>query len=365
MASSSFNGKWRLYGTENSHLFAESFQLPAHIASTLVHLRPREEVHVNGDSVHVRLEIPPFEIPGCTVEKNATFNQQCTVPLISTGSNASGTLKKVSDTLWVANLTSPDAGPITVTREIIGGEMWVSIEARGAKMIHKYERTRAVPCPITGRYPYMYPASESSYMSICPDSKSMSGYSYSTSCPCPTGSSSCPCPASCPCKSSSSCPKSTMSSATLSPFAGSWSMYGTEGSDQFYAAANVPEMIRRLMTNVRIFETIHVNGENVHVRICVSPVHVPARVHELRFSFGQQYDYTCPYTGSLAKGTATKMSDTKWTGKVTGLKSGDLTLTRELVNGEMWLTFANAKGPVVRKFERYEGREYDEAGMRL
>jgi len=227
-------------------------------------------------------------------------------------------------------LKSTETGtPITVTREIIGGEMWVSIEARDTKMVHKFERTAAVPCPVTGRY-----AVESSP-------------SCSTVCPTGTGSNT-----TCP-TGANKCPTGTPCLPTCSPFAGSWSMYGTEGEDQFYAAANVPEPIRSLIAHQRIFETIHVNGQHVHIRVCISPVHVHARVHESNFTLGKEHEYVCPFTNDTAKAIGKKESESKWTGSASGLKGGDIHFTREVVNGEMWVTFESVKGKIVRKYERH------------
>lgn len=289
--ASPMQGKWTLYGTENIEVFMGALPLPAAVRRALEQTRIYEDVHVNGDTVHVNIGVPTYEIPCYSKELNFHFGTEHDVSL-PFGGMAHGSTTKVSDTKWVGKFQEKVHGECTITRELVNNEMWVTLETKGAKAIRKFER---------------------------------------------------PCDHKC-----SDCPKT-------SPFQGKWKLYGSENFDNFMTAIGVPEGLKRLFQSVTICESIHVNGDNVHVKICIPSVVVPAHHHEIFWTFGQEHDLHLPF-GHACRAKGKKESDTKWTATLTGGPMGETHLTREIRHGEMWVTFETPRGKCIRKFEKCEGK---------
>lgn len=105
------------------------------------------------------------------------------------------------------------------------------------------------------------------------------------------------------------------------------------------------------MKSVRVSEEVHVNGDNVHVNIHVPTYSVPAHSKEINFKFGVEHTQSMPL-GKCGKGTVTKESETKWTAKLTHDAGCSCTITREIRNGEMWITMEGQNSKTIRKFER-------------
>lgn len=136
-----------------------------------------------------------------------------------------------------------------------------------------------------------------------------------------------------------------------SPFQGCWKLYGRENAELMACSLKLPKQFICAMKQVKICESIHVNGENVHVNICVPEYTVPAHGKDINFAFGVECTQSLPF-GSTGKGTVQKESDVKWVAKLTH-EQGACTITRELRNGEMWVTIESSKGvKTIRKFER-------------
>jgi len=182
----------------------------------------------------------------------------------------------------------------TITREIRNGEMWVTIEGKDVKTVRKFER-------------------------------------------CTEACAGAP----------AQCPKDC-----ASPFQGKWKLYGSDNFDKFMEALGVPAHWRCIFANMCVCETIHVNGNDVHIKICLPEVCVPSHCHEVSCKFGVPHEMSLPF-GHHAMATATKVSETKWQVALTNCpKLGDATLTREMMGEEMWTTL-EAKGKrIVHKFVR-------------
>lgn len=305
--TSPFQGKWHLYGTQNICAFMDALPLPPAVKCAISQVRITEDIHVNGDDVHVSIGVPAHEIPAYSKEINFHFGTEHDASL-PFGGQAKGSIKKESDTKWVGNFKCEKHGAVTITRELLNCEMWVTIEAKGVKTIRKFERPCEWKCPMKGTKE------------------------------CPTKEGTKECPTTCP---------------TKSCFQGPWVLYGSENFEGFMDAIGVPCGLKTLFKNVQVHENIHVNGDNVHLRICIPSVLVPAHTHELAWKIGEEHDLELPF-GHKARAKGKKESDTKWTATLTGSMLGETHLTREIRNGEMWVTFDTPRGKCIRKFEKCE-----------
>jgi len=252
-----------------------------------------EEIHVNGDNVHVNVHVPQYSIPAHGKDINFTFGVEH-VQSLPFGKQGKGAVQKESDTKWVASLAH-DHGTCTITREIRNDEMWVTIEgSQGAKTVRKFERC----------------------VEACKDEA-----------------------AACPSK------------ACSSPFQGNWRLYGSDKFEEFMTAIGVPPHWRCIFANMCVRESIHVNGNDVHVKICLPEVKVAAHSVEYSFKFGQSHEMCLPFGHS---GTAhpQKVSESKWQSTVNTQKLGDITVTRELMGDEMWTTIDVKGKHIVHKFVR-------------
>lgn len=285
-------GCWKLYGRENADVLAETLNLPKQFKCAMKNVRICEEIHVNGDNVHVNIHVPTYVIPAHSKDINFTFGVEHAQSL-PFGKCGKGAVTKESDTKWVANLAHEN-GTCTITRELRNEEMWVTIEGcKGVKTVRKFERV-----------------TESCSGEQCPTQKS--------------------------CKS---------------PFQGCWRLYGSDKFDEFMEAIGVPPHWRCIFANMCVRESIHVNGDDVHVKICLPEVRVPAHTHECSFKFDQEHEMCLPF-GHSATAKGHKVSETKWESKLKTAKLGELTLTREIIGEEMWTTIDVQGKHVVHKFAR-------------
>lgn len=292
--TSPFAGCWKMYGAENCSFIADALPIPAPFKCAMKSVRKCEEIHVNGDNVHVNAHCPTFSVPAHSKEINFTFGVEHSQSL-PLGKCGKGTVTKESDNKWVAKMAH-EGGSCTITREIRNGEMWVTMEGAQGKAIRKFER----------------------------------------------------CTESCSGAAAAQCANKT----GCSPFQGTWRLYGSDNFDKFLEAAGVPAPLRCIMNNTCVSETIHVNGDDVHVRICVPEIIVPAHTEEHHFKFGEAHECSLPFVPQGTTATVQKLSESKWQAKVSCKAQGDAVFTREIVNNEMWFT-VEAKGKrAVFKFNR-------------
>lgn len=290
--ASPFAGWWHLYGRDNVDALTESLGLPKEFRQAIKNVRFCEEIKVEGEHVKLNMYIPSYKVPAHFKDINFAFGveREQALPF---GRKGKGTVNKESEHKWVAKLACNE-GSCTVTRELVNNEMWVTIEGNGVKCVRKFKRA----------FDYIR---------------------------CVTWPKNC-----------------------TSPFQGPWRLYHSENLDKYLEALGVPAHWRNVFTNVVIGESIHVNGNDVHIRICVPEVVIPARVREFSFQFGKESEYPLPF-GHSGRATGQKVSNTKWQAKLNStLTQGDATLTRELVGDEMWVTL-EAKGKrVMHKFVRVQ-----------
>lgn len=293
--SSPFAGCWQLYGRENVDVLADTLALPLHFRNAMKNVRVCEEIHVNGDHVHMNVHVPTYCIPAHGKDVNFTFGVEHTQSL-PFGRQGKGTATKESETKWTGKFTHPD-GHANLTREIKNDEMWVTIEGRdGVKCVRKFER--------------------------CVES-------------CGAGPVACP-----------------GQKAGCSPFQGCWRLYGSDNFDKFMESIGVPLHWRCIFGNTCVTESIHVNGNDVHIKIHLPEILVPAHQHEFSFKFGEPHEIHLPF-GHTATASGSKVSETKWQAKLTNsITLGEAQLTREIVGNEMW-TVLEAKGKrIVHKFTK-------------
>lgn len=288
--TSHFAGHWKLYGCDNADLLLDGLMLPKPIKCAMKNVPITEDVHVNGDNVHVNIHVPTYSIPAHSKEINFTFGVEHTQSL-PLGRSGKGISHKESENKWVAKLAL-DGCSCIITREIRNGEMWVTMESQNTKTVRKFER----------------------------------------------------------CKHDTASESSTCKTA-CSPFQGSWRLYGSDNFDHFMETAGVPAFWRNLLAHANVWETIHVNGEDVHIKICMEEIIVPSHCVQSSFKFNEPHEVTMPF-GHKFTATVQKLSDSKWHAKVSCKSLGDATFTREIINNETWATL-EAKGKrVVFKFSR-------------
>jgi hypothetical protein len=289
--SSPLAGCWQLYGKENAEVLAESLMLPNQFKCAMKNVRISEEVHVNGDNVHVNIHVPEYSIPAHGKDINFTFGVEH-VQSLPFGKQGKGTVQKESDTKWVAKMAHDDK-TCTITREIRNGEMWVTIEGHDVKTVRKFER--------------------------CTEN---------------CGGASAQCPKDC-----------------ASPFQGNWRLYGSDNFEKFMEHLGVPAHWRCIFSNMCVRESIHVNGNDVHVKIHLPDVHVAPHSHEYSFKFGEPHEISLPF-GHHATAAVKKVSETKWQAALNSTKLGESQLTREIVGDEMWATLDVKGKHVIYKFTR-------------
>jgi acid stress-induced BolA-like protein IbaG/YrbA len=291
--SSPFAGYWKLYGRENAEVLANAIPMSNQFKCAMKSVRTCEEIHVNGDNVHVNIHVPEYTIPAHSKEINFTFGEE-TCQSLPFGATGKGTVVKESDTKWVAKLTH-EKGSCTIVREIRNGEMWVTVEGcHGVKMVRKFER----------------------HVESC-------------------GVASTTCTKEC-----------------ASPFQGCWRLYGSQNYDKYMEVIGVPAHWRCIFSNLCVKESIHVNGEDVHIKICLPDVHVKPHIHEVSFKFGEARELALPF-GHHALGNPHKVSETKWETTLSNSeKLGNAKLTCEIVNDELWHTIETKGKHFVQKFER-------------
>jgi len=286
---SPFAGCWKLYGRENAEVLADMLHLPSQFKLAMSRVRICEEINVCGDNVHVNVMVPSYTVPAHSKEINFAFGvEHCqSLPFGRTGK---GTVQKESETKWVFNFTHED-GNGSVTRELRNDEMWVHVETKGVKAIRKFERCN------------------SSKAGECPSAK-----------------------------------------AGASPFQGCWKLYGSDNFDKFMEVVGVPLHWRCVFANMTVMESIHVNGNDVHVKICLPDVVVNCHNHEISGKFNEPHEVSLPF-GQRGTVAMQKISETKWQGKVTGCCAlGECSITREIHGKEMWVTIDVKGKHVVQKF---------------
>jgi hypothetical protein len=92
-----------------------------------------------------------------------------------------------------------------------------------------------------------------------------------------------------------------------------------------------------MLATIRLYESIHVNGDKVHIRICVAPCKIPPKTAEMHWTFGQEFEFINPITSTTMKAVPTKVSDTKWVIKVSTGKFGEITVTYDMVGTDLWM----------------------------